>query len=145
MSANCCHRAGRSPVSDSDADGTHAGAGDRAGVSGPRAAPLDARFDRYVRLPNSSIRYEDGATSGLATCIVRSGPTDRLQAETVLAISDEVRPVVEWVLQTRAAFSVDDACRAFDDCAARRSGDPVRLAVTRGPHSTASGPEWDRR
>lgn len=82
-----------------------------------RAYPLSARFDRYVRLPNSSVRYEDGEVSGLARCIVRSGPTDRAQAETTLAISDEVRPLIDWVLRTRAAFSVDDACRAFDDCA----------------------------
>jgi hypothetical protein len=78
--------------------------------------PLGARFDRYVRLPNSSVRYEGTGPSGLATCIVRSGPTDRPQAETVLAISDEVRPVVDWVLQTHAAFSIQDACKAFDDC-----------------------------
>jgi 50S ribosomal protein L16 3-hydroxylase len=79
--------------------------------------PLECRFERYVRLPNSSVRYEGTGPSGLATCVVRSGPMDRPQAETVLAISDEVRPVVDWVLHTHAAFSVEDACKAFDGCA----------------------------
>jgi hypothetical protein len=57
MSANCCHRAGRSPVSDSDADGTHTGAGDRAGVSGPRAAcqpRVVAIADGHERQPASA-------------------------------------------------------------------------------------------
>lgn len=81
-----------------------------------RHYPLDARFDRYIRLPNSSVRYEPAGQPDLTTCIVRSGPTDRPQAETLLAISDDVRPVVDWVLQTHAAFSVDDACQAFADC-----------------------------
>ncbi len=78
--------------------------------------PMAARFDRYIRLPNSSVHYQPAGASDLTTCIVRSGRTDRPQAETVLAISPEVRPVVDWVLQTRAAFSVNDACRAFEDC-----------------------------
>jgi hypothetical protein len=54
--------------------------------------------------------------SGRTKCIVRSGPTDRAQAETVLAISAEVRPVIDWILGTHAAFSVDDLRRQFDDC-----------------------------
>jgi 50S ribosomal protein L16 3-hydroxylase len=107
--------------------------------------PLEARFDRYVRLPNSSVRYEGVATSGLATCIVRSGPTDRPQAQTVLAISNEVRPVVDWVLQTHAAFSVDDACRAFDECA---RGDLETLFAWLSHAALIRplpAPEWDRR
>jgi hypothetical protein len=106
--------------------------------------PLGARFDRYVRLPNSSVRYEGTGPSGLATCIVRSGPTDRPQAETVLAISDEVRPVVDWVLQTRAAFSVEDACKAFDDCA---RGDLEALFAWLSHAALIRplpAPEWDR-
>lgn len=106
--------------------------------------PMEARFERYVRLPNSSVRYGDAATSGLATCIVRSGPTDRPQAETLLAISDDVRPVVDWVLQTHAAFSVDDACRAFDDCT---RGDLETLFAWLSHAALIRplpAPEWDR-
>jgi len=107
--------------------------------------PLGARFDRYVRLPNSSVLYKDAATSDLANCIVRSGPTDRPQAETVLAISDDVRPVIDWVLQTHAAFSVDDACSAFDHCA---RGDLETLFAWLSHAALIRplpAPEWDRR
>ena len=85
-----------------------------------RRDPLETRFDRYIRLPNSSVRYETDGATDLTNCIVRSGPTDRPQAETVLAIGrDDVRPVVDWVLQTQAAFSIDDACKAFGNCLCR--------------------------
>jgi hypothetical protein len=107
--------------------------------------PMHARFDRYVRLPNSSVRYEDVGTTGLATCIVRSGPTDRPQAETVLAISDEVRPVIDWVLRTHAAFSVEDACRAVDGCA---RGDLEKLFAWLSHAALIRplpAPEWDQR
>jgi hypothetical protein len=107
--------------------------------------PLEARFDRYVRLPNSSVRYAGAATSGLATCIVRSGPTDRPQAETVLAISDEVRPVVDWVLQTHAAFSVDDACKAFDDCTRADLETLFAWLSHAALIRPLPAPEWDRR
>ncbi len=106
--------------------------------------PMQARFARYVRLPNSSVRYTDGPSAGLATCVVRSGPTDRPQAETRVAISDEVRPVIDWVLRTRAAFSVDDACLSFDDCAR----DDLELLFAWLSHAALirplPAPEWDR-
>jgi len=86
-------------------------------TGGQTRYPLDLRFDRYIRLPNSSIRFEDGGSAELLRCTVLSGPTDRPQAETGLAISPEVRPVIDWVSGTSRAFSVDDACRAFPDCA----------------------------
>jgi len=107
--------------------------------------PLEARFDRYVRLPNSSVRYEGAGPSGPATCIVRSGPTDRPQAETVLGISDEVRPVVDWVLQTRAAFSVDDASRAFEDCARADLEALFAWLSHAALIRPLPAPEWDRR
>lgn len=78
--------------------------------------PLDLRFARYIRLPNSSVRYAAGAAPAFLTCTVLSGPTDRPQAQTALAINDDVRPVIDWVLGTRAAFSIDEACQAFPDC-----------------------------
>jgi len=85
-------------------------------TGGQTRYPLELRFERYIRLPNSSIRFEDSGTGELLRCTVLSGPTDRPQAETGLAISPEVRPVIEWVSGTSRAFSVDEACRAFPDC-----------------------------
>ena len=82
--------------------------------------PMDVRFRRYIRLPNSTLRYDTNAagdgTAELLRCTVLSGPTDRPQAQTGLAISEEVRPVIDWVLGTAAAFSVDEACQAFPEC-----------------------------
>lgn len=105
--------------------------------------PLEARFDRYVRLPNSSVRYTNAEPSGLATCIVRSGPTDRPQAETALAIGDDVRPVIDWILQTRAAFSVDDACRAFADCARQDLETLFAWLAHAALIRPLPAPEWD--
>jgi hypothetical protein len=106
---------------------------------------MHARFDRYVRLPNSSVAYEDAETSGFEACIARSGPTDRPQAQTVLAISDEVPPVIDWVLQTHAAFSVEDACKAFDGCAR----DDLETLFAWLSHAAlirpVPAPEWDQR
>lgn len=84
-------------------------------TGGQRQYPMDVRFERYIRLPNSSVRYQ-GDEAGSLKCTVLSGPTDRPQAETELAISDDVRLVIDWVLATSAAFWVDDAARGFPDC-----------------------------
>jgi len=62
------------------------------------------------------VRYQAGDTADLARCVVSSGPTDLPQAQTALAVNDEVRPIIDWALGTSAAFSVDDAARAFPDC-----------------------------
>lgn len=106
--------------------------------------PLEARFDRYVRLPNSSLRYDETGTDGLTTCTVRSGPTDRPQAETAFAVSDEVLPVIDWVLRTRAAFSVDEACDVFQDC----DRSDLEMLFAWLSHAAlirpVPAPEWDR-
>jgi hypothetical protein len=107
--------------------------------------PLHARFDRYIRLPNSAIRYDDGMAAELVRCTVRSGPTDRPQAETALGVSAEVRPVIEWVERTAAAFSVEDACAAFPDVAR----DDLESLFAWLSHAALirplPAPEWDRR
>lgn len=77
--------------------------------------PAHARFERFVRLPNSSVRFEDDALLGKLRCIVHSGPTHRPQAQTVLAFHAEARQVVDWILTTHAAFSVDAVCERFID------------------------------
>jgi len=109
--------------------------------------PMPVRFDRYIRLPNSSVRYEKGDSSAaeLVTCVVSSGPTDRAQANTGLSISGEVRPVIEWVTRTSAAFSVEEACQAFPDCAR----DDLEQLFAWLSHAAlirpVPAPEWDRR
>jgi hypothetical protein len=75
--------------------------------------PRHARFERYIRLPNSSVVFENDATPGKFRCIVSSGPTHRPQARTVMAFNAEVRPVIEWVLVERKAFTVTEAATRF--------------------------------
>jgi hypothetical protein len=75
--------------------------------------PKRARFERYVRLPNSSARFEDDPTPGKFRCAVSSGPTSRPQARTLLGFNVEVRPVIEWVLRERKAFTVAEAMEKF--------------------------------
>lgn len=76
---------------------------------------VSQRFERYIRLPSSSVRFEDDAALGKLRCIVASGPTNRPQAQTVLGIAHEARPVLDWILQSRAAFTVDALCEAMPD------------------------------
>jgi hypothetical protein len=76
---------------------------------------LSQRFERYIRLPNSSVRFEDDTALGKLRCTVSSGPTNRLQAQTVLGIAHEARPVLDWILQSHAAFTVDALCDALPD------------------------------
>jgi hypothetical protein len=80
-----------------------------------REYPQDLRFQRYIRLPNSSARFEPDESPERLRCIVRSGPTDRPQAETVTALNSVARPIVDWVLRTKAAFTVAEICEQFED------------------------------
>ncbi len=114
-------------------------------TGGQRQYPVDLRFTRYIRLPNSSLRYEAGDVAGLSRCTVLSGPTDRPQAETGLAVSEEVRPIIDWVLGTAAAFSVEDAARAFPDC----ERDDLETLFAWLSHAAlirpVPAPEWQRQ
>lgn len=73
------------------------------------------RFERYIRLPNSSVRFEDDVALGKLRCVVHSGPTNRPQAQTVLAIEHAARPVLDWILNSHAAFTVHALCDALPD------------------------------
>ncbi len=77
--------------------------------------PAELRFERFIRLPNSSLRFEEDAALGKLRCIVKSGPSNRPQAETVLAIEHHARKVVDWILASHAAFSVEELCAALPE------------------------------
>jgi hypothetical protein len=66
--------------------------------------PQDARFERFIRLPNSSLAFEADADARKLRCVVLSGPNHRPQARTVLGINVEARPLVEWILASHAAW-----------------------------------------
>jgi hypothetical protein len=77
--------------------------------------PRSFRFERYVRLPNSSAEIEDDAVPGKLRCTILSGPTNRPQSKTVLGFNAEARVIIEWVLAGRKAFHVDEAAECFPD------------------------------
>jgi hypothetical protein len=77
--------------------------------------PRGTRFERYIRLPNSSVRFEDDLTLGKLRCIVKAGPAHRPQAETVLAFHPEARVVVEWILGVSRAFSGSELAEKFEE------------------------------
>ncbi|MDF3070014.1 MAG: cupin-like domain protein [Polyangiaceae bacterium] len=77
--------------------------------------PMHLRFERYIRLPSSSVRFEDDAQLGKVRCVVSSGPTNRPRAQTVLAVEPEARPVLDWILSSHAAFSAQSVCEALPD------------------------------
>ena len=77
--------------------------------------PQGARFARFIRLPNASVRFEEDAALGKLRCVVQSGPFSRPPIETVLAFETHARGVVEWVLQLDRAFSTIELCDRFED------------------------------
>ncbi len=77
--------------------------------------PLESRFEQFIRLPNSSVRFDDDATLGKLRITVHSGPTNRPQAQTVLAIEHEARPLVDWILSSHAAFTARALSEALPD------------------------------
>ena len=85
-------------------------------VGSQKQYPMEARFERYIRLPNSTLEMEMDAALGKLRCTVLSGPNIRPQAQTVIGINPEARGLIDWVLATRAAFTVQALCDAFPDC-----------------------------
>jgi hypothetical protein len=77
--------------------------------------PRDRRYERYIRVPNASLRFEPRPSDGKLGCIISSGPTDRPAARTELAINAEARPLVEWVLETHRAFTLDEGAARFPE------------------------------
>jgi hypothetical protein len=69
--------------------------------STPRTSASSASFVCPTRR-----RFEDDAALGKLRCIVLSGPSHRPQTHTVLAVEPHARPVLDWIVATQAAFTV---------------------------------------
>lgn len=108
-----------------------------------REYPRGARFERFVRLPNSSLRFASAAEADKLSCVVRSGPTNRPQAETVLALNAEARPIIEWILASHAAFSVEQLAEVFDDFAREDIEDLLGWLARAALIRPLVAPEWD--
>jgi hypothetical protein len=106
--------------------------------------PRRTRFQRFIRLPNSSVRFEDDAALGKLRCIVHSGPTNRPQAQTVLAFHPEARPIVDWVLATHAAFTVNQIADLFTDFTRDDIQDLLAWLAHAALIRPLPAPEWER-
>jgi Cupin superfamily protein len=74
--------------------------------------PEHLRFERFIRLPSSSITFGELTPEGKLSCSVLSGPNHRPQNRTLLGIHPEAREVVAWITQQNRAFSREEACEA---------------------------------
>ena len=101
------------------------------------------RFERYIRLPNSSLRFEDDQALGKLRCTVLSGPTNRPQTQTVLGIEHEARPVLDWILQGHAAFTVSALCQALPDYELAEVEDLLGQLARAALIRPLLAPEWD--
>jgi hypothetical protein len=107
--------------------------------------PRATRFERFIRLPSSSVRFEDDAALGKLRCIVLSGPTNRPQAQTVLAFHPEARVVVDFVLGTHAAFSVHEIIEKFPDFTRDDLEDLLSWLAHAALIRPLPAPEWHSR
>ena len=106
----------------------------------PRATP----FERFIRLPNSSARFEPTEQEGRLALVVESGPTSRPQARTQLALNVEARGVVEWVLATNRAFSLSEAVERHQDFSREDLADLFGWLSQAALIRPLPAPEWDR-
>ncbi|HKO46368.1 MAG TPA: cupin-like domain-containing protein [Polyangiaceae bacterium] len=104
---------------------------------------ISQRFERYIRLPNSSLRFEDDQALGKLRCTVYSGPTNRPQAQTVLGIEHEARPVLDWILQSHAAFAVSALCAALPDYEPAEVEELLSQLARAALIRPVPAPEWD--
>jgi len=105
--------------------------------------PATLRCERFIRLPNSSLRYADDPQTGKLRCIVRAGPTNRPQAETVLSINSEARQIVDWVLASQAQFSVAALEAAFTDFSREDLEDLLGWLARAALIRAVPAPDWD--
>jgi len=108
-----------------------------------RATTRELQYERYIRLPNSSVRFEPDEAPERQRCLVRSGPTDRPQAETAVALNTVARPIVEWVLSTNAAFTVAEVGDLFEDFPREDLEDLLSWMAYAGLIRPIPVPEWD--
>lgn len=79
----------------------------------PESYPVDEPFDCFIRLPSSSCEILPGAdTSDTIQVRVRAF---HLPTSSVLQMEKDAQPVVEWILEQRRMFSLEEVSRAQPD------------------------------
>jgi hypothetical protein len=104
--------------------------------------PRDTVFERYIRIPNASLRFEP-RPNGKLGCIVLAGPTDRPAARTELAVNEEARPILDWVLVTHRAFTLDEAAQRFTEFTRDDLTELFGWLAHAGLIRPLPAPEWD--
>lgn len=105
--------------------------------------PRDARFERFVRLPNSSLEFADDPAGGKLRCTVSAGPNHRPQARTTLGIEPDARVIMEWVAKQSAVFTVTRLRDAFSDFAPEDIDELLSWLAQAGLVRPLPAPEWD--
>jgi hypothetical protein len=105
--------------------------------------PRQTPFERFIRLPNSSVRFEPAEHAARLSVIVLSGPTSRPQARTQLALNVEARGVIEWILATNRAFTLSEAAERFPDFSRDDLADLCGWLSHAALIRPLPAPEWD--
>jgi hypothetical protein len=106
--------------------------------------PRGVLFERYIRLPNSTVRIEPDEASGKLHCVVESGPTNRPAARTPLAFNAHARPIVDWVLATERAFTLSEAAERFPEYTREDLADLFGWLAQAALIRPLPAPEWDQ-
>jgi hypothetical protein len=104
--------------------------------------PIGAHFERFIRLPNSSLEMEMDAALGKLRCVVLSGPNIRPQARTVIGINPEARGLIDWILASHAAFTVQALCGAFPDFEPAEVEELLALLASAALIRPIPAPDW---
>jgi hypothetical protein len=104
--------------------------------------PRDAPFERYIRLPNSSVRIVPDE-SGKLRCNIESGPTSRPSMRTSLAFNVEARPIVDWVLETRRSFTLTEVAHRFAEFTRKDVADLLGWLAQAALIRPIPAPDWD--
>jgi hypothetical protein len=104
--------------------------------------PRATEFEGYIRIPNASLRFEP-RPEGKLHCVVFAGPTDRPATRTELSINEEARPILDWVLVTHRAFTLDEAARRFTEFTREDLLDLFGWLAQAGWIRPLPAPEWD--
>lgn len=76
------------------------------------AYPVEEHFDHFVRLPSSTCDIlPDSASADRILCQVR---TFLIPTSSVLQMESEAQPVLEWILEQRKVFSLDELTGAHE-------------------------------
>lgn len=110
-------------------------------ITGAHIEYPPAPFERFIRLPNSSLELAEDAT-GKLRCTVLSGPNHRPQNRVTLGIDPEARPVVEWILASHTAFTLTQLCVSFPDFAPEEIKDLVSWLSRAALLRPLPAPEW---